>query len=179
MNEFLRQFREQYQGAYDDMSDTELAHAIHQKFYADLDFSEFSTKVADKYGTSAYELPPSPVPPPATQASIGPAGPMAVPNPSGTGTGDFGALIANRLTFGAAFPQRSQEIRDRAPREAAAVGLGTDIVGARAAMLALPAMAGSVGSGGLAGTVAKRAAQGAGVGGGFEITRRLLDMLNR
>lgn len=44
MNEYLAKFRAQYPD-YDDMSDTELAKALHGKFYADMSFPEFAEKI--------------------------------------------------------------------------------------------------------------------------------------
>lgn len=44
MNEFLAKFREQYPD-YNDMSDADLAEALHAKFYADMAFPEFAEKI--------------------------------------------------------------------------------------------------------------------------------------
>lgn len=44
MNEYLEKFRAQYP-EYDDMSDAELAQALHAKFYADMPYEEFVGRI--------------------------------------------------------------------------------------------------------------------------------------
>lgn len=41
----LKEVREKYPGAYDDMSDEQLAKALHSKFYADMPYDDFAQKV--------------------------------------------------------------------------------------------------------------------------------------
>lgn len=50
MDEFLKQFREQYSGAYDNMPDADLAAAIHRRFYSELPYEEFAHRVQAKHG---------------------------------------------------------------------------------------------------------------------------------
>ena len=57
MNEFLKQFRAQYPGAYDDMSDADLMRAIYNKFYSDMPFESFVSKVSKKYPSSENVAP--------------------------------------------------------------------------------------------------------------------------
>jgi hypothetical protein len=44
MNEYLKKFREQYP-EYDDIPDQELALALHAKFYSDMSFEDFASKI--------------------------------------------------------------------------------------------------------------------------------------
>jgi hypothetical protein len=41
----LQEFRQKYQGAYDDLDDQQLADALHRKFYSDMPRAEFDTKI--------------------------------------------------------------------------------------------------------------------------------------
>lgn len=58
MNEFLEKFRAQYP-QYKDMSDGDLARALHTKFYSDLSFDDFAARI----GLSTAQAPAIPIVP--------------------------------------------------------------------------------------------------------------------
>lgn len=63
MNEFIRQWREKYPGAYDDLNDVELLRLIHKKFYDDMSYGDYLDKLEKTHGRSNTGPTPPPQPP--------------------------------------------------------------------------------------------------------------------
>lgn len=112
MNEYLSKFRAQYP-EYGDMSDAELAKALHAKFYADISYPEF----ADKIGLDP-------------EASAKDAAQMRLATGGGNAVTDFLHMAAEGATFGQAdrlagllpggqsreqFQQRTDDLQQLAP----------------------------------------------------------------
>lgn len=185
MNELLQKFRAQYP-EYGDMSDTELAQALHGKFYADMSFPEF----ADKIGLDPKAE--------ATQAAE-----MRLAS-GGNSVTDFlhmaaegatlgqadklvgaGAAVGNAL-FPAAFPgsygasqqkfqQRTDDLQQLAPGAARAAGGAGAVMTLAPALNAIRAARGAKAGAGLGlvgpmGTPVQSAVQAAGTGGRSAMT---------
>lgn len=102
----LDQIRAQYP-QYDDLSDMELARALHSRFYSDMDFNDFAGRIGVMVG-------PEP----------------SAPIPEGTALGDFIATFGNAAALGiprrlsSSLDERLDFLEENNPGTSALVGLG-------------------------------------------------------
>lgn len=199
MDEFLREFRAKYPGAYDDLTDEQLAQAVHKRFYDDMPFEAFLQAVNQKHGAI----------PPNEQAE---QPPFATLPPMLGGALDALTAFGNYTLFGVpelivpGMHERMEELREREPVGTALMvgagigataGLGmlgaaqSGLLGNAAARAVSPTgfaitgahlgtraaqAAGSLGRGAMqaARPLAKPIAQAVGLGGGFALLNRIL-----
>lgn len=113
MDEFVRQFRAKYPGAYDDMTGPEILRAVHRRYYDDMTYGEFVARLEEVHGKS----------------DSGPTRPLPFNNLPPLVGGTLDAAVAFGTGAGLGIPLLSQDTRgyvgelmDRAPGATLAAG---------------------------------------------------------